>query len=130
MCFNTNFLKENFAENCNCLHSLGHCSHRYLFLLRTRVYNYLHIIPHSGYYDDDERHRFGTTNKKGQNRPLLNFSFTFVKKILAVSHASTGYVVEVTPECVGGEESGSESELEDSCNPGSRYIICVGCMHS
>lgn len=97
-----------------------------MFLLGTsEQQNAASSLEHAtGYYDDDERHRFGTTNKKGQNRPLSNFSFTFVKKILAVSHASTGYVVEVTPECVGGEESGSESELEDSCNPGSRTKLC------
>lgn len=73
----------------------------------------------SGYYDDDEQHRFGTINRKGLNRPLSNFSFKFLKKIVAVDPASTGYVVEVTPEYVGHEDSGSESEL-DTCNPTSR----------
>ena len=71
-----------------------------------------------GFYDDDENHTFGTLKKK-QERPLSNFTFKFVKKIVASHSSSTGFLVEVIPETVG-DDSSSSSESEDSTS--SRYV--------
>ena len=71
-----------------------------------------------GFYDDDEKHMFGTLKKK-QKRPLSNFTFKFVKKIVASHSSSTGFLVEVIPETVG-DDSSSNSESEDTTS--SRYV--------
>ena len=70
------------------------------------------------FYDDDENHTFGTLKKK-QKRPLSNFTFKLVKKIVASHSSSTGFLVEVIPETVG-DDSSSSSESEDSTS--SRYV--------
>lgn len=62
-----------------------------------------------GYYEDEVKHIFGT-NKKEVKRPLSNFSFKFVKKVVSVHSASTGFLVEVTPETVG-DESETDDEI-------------------
>ena len=72
-----------------------------------------------GFYDDDENHTLIGTLKKKQKRPLSNFTFKFVKKIVASHSSSTGFLVEVIPETVG-DDSSSSSELEDSTS--SRYV--------
>ena len=72
-----------------------------------------------GFYDDDEDHTFGTLKK--QKRPLSNFTFKFVKKIVASHSSSTGFLVEVIPETVGDDSSSSSSsESEDTTS--SRYV--------
>ena len=69
-----------------------------------------------GFYDDDENHTF---LKKKKKRPLSNFTFKFVKKMVASYSSSTGFLVEVILETVG-DDSSSSSELEDSTS--SRYV--------
>ena len=71
-----------------------------------------------GFYDDDENHTFGTLKKK-QKRPLSNFTFKFVKKIVASHSSSTGFLVEVIPETVS-DDSSSSSDSEDTTS--SRYV--------
>ena len=71
-----------------------------------------------GFYDDDGNHTFGTLKKK-QKRPLSNFTFKFVKKIVASHSSSTGFLVEVIPETVGDDSSSSSSDSEDTTS--SRY---------
>lgn len=56
------------------------------------------------FYDDLDGGTFGTI-KRGVNRPLSNFSFKFVSKIVAEDSTSTGYLVEVHPESVGDTDS-------------------------
>ena len=58
------------------------------------------------FYDDSDTNTFGTM-KKDQKRPLSNFSFDFITKILAADSCSTGYLVDVTPERVGGDSTDS-----------------------
>ena len=70
-----------------------------------------------GFYDGDENHTFGTMKMK-QKRPLSNFTFKFVKKIVASHSSSTGFLVEVIPETVGDDSTSSESEDSTSC----RYV--------
>ena len=66
-----------------------------------------------GFYEDEESHNFGTV-KKGVQCPLSNFTFMFETKIVATNANSTGFIVEVTPESIGGESSDSESEGDAS----------------
>lgn len=66
----------------------------------------------SVYYDDSET--FGTL-KKDQKHPLSNFSFQFVTKIVAAHSSSTGYIVDVTPERVGGDTTCSSDDEETIC---------------
>lgn len=73
----------------------------------------------SGFYDDDEKHTFGTV-KKDRNRPLSNFTFKFIKKVVSHHSSSTGYLVEVTPEAVGGD---SDSDTEESATSSSRLCF-------
>ena len=56
------------------------------------------IIVALGYYDNFERHNFGVLKKNGNERPLSNFSFEFVKRIVCSNSNSTGYLVYATPE--------------------------------
>ena len=66
-----------------------------------------------GFYEDEEGHTFGTV-KKGVQRPLSNFTFEFVTKIVASNANSTGYIVKVTPESIRSEDNDSESEGDTS----------------
>lgn len=81
---------------------------------------YLYYNNMTGFFEDEERHVFGTF-KKDWKRPLSNFTFQFVTKVVATSASSTGYVVEVTPESI---TSGSyDSEEEDGISV--RYSYCT-----
>lgn len=74
------------------------------------------IIAHTGFHEDDEHHTFGVM-KKGVYRPLSDFNFHFIMKVVSDKSANTGYLVKVIPESV----------LETECESSSRYIaISIG----
>ena len=79
-------------------------------------------IKFVGFFEDAQRHTFGTV-KKGQQRPLSNFTFKFVMKVVASNASSTGFIVEVTPESMGADSSSSESE-----DASSRYVARYVCV--
>lgn len=67
-----------------------------------------------GFYDDHENNVFGTMKKDKQGcqqRPLSNFTFKFVKKIVSSHSSSTGFLVEVIPEVVVCGESDAEDVI-------------------
>ena len=71
------------------------------------------------FYDDVDGGTFGTV-KKNARRPLSNFAFKFVTKIIASDSRSTGYLVEVNPESLQGNESDDSMSCDDEQT--SRYI--------
>jgi len=50
-----------------------------------------------GFHEDCEHHTFGVL-KKGVYRPLSDFNFNFIMKVVSEKPVSTGYLVSVTQE--------------------------------
>lgn len=57
-----------------------------------------------GFHEDVVNSTFGIM-KKGTYRPLSDFTFHFLKKVVSEKSASTGYLVKVMPEASTPEES-------------------------
>ena len=63
---------------------------------------------HTGFHEDDDLHTFGIM-KKGVYRPLSDFNFQFIMKVISDKSANTGYLVKVTPELITETDSESSS---------------------
>jgi hypothetical protein len=72
-----------------------------------------------GFFEDEVKHTFGTL-KKDRQRPLSNFTFSFLQRVIAHTASSTGFIVRVTPESIGIEDSDDESEASHT-----RYSISI-----
>ena len=67
-----------------------------------------------GFYEDSNRNTFGIW-KKGTYRPLSDFNFNFLMKVLCEKSIGTGYLVSVLQERI------DETDIERS----ARYITCM-----
>lgn len=72
------------------------------------MYNYIYY-SFIGYYEDEQKCTFGTF-KKDRKRPLSNFAFSFLSKVVSQDPASTGFLVKLTPEGVGDEMDSEEDD--------------------
>ena len=61
--------------------------------------------------------------KKGVRRPLSNFAFKFLKKIIADDSKSTGYLVEVNPEQAVDADGSDFYDSDMECDDGSSRSV-------
>ena len=64
-----------------------------------------------GFHEESTKSTFGIL-KKGVYRPLSDFNFHFIMKVVSERSTSTGYLVKVLPEASTVEESERLSKYE------------------